>query len=156
MVFNEIRNNTTLATIIHDDDMMFNLALEERRVLLCLQRSGPQDTELLADSLDLPLQKTRDAIQALAEKDLVSTPDGTVAELTHCGESYNLMNDESLVETSDTLSKGMKKIIDFIEKSPNRTDTITFCGNQAMTMKECVKAIEALEARGYPVNDYIR
>lgn len=136
--------------------MMYNLALEERRVLLCLLRSGPQDTELLADSLDLPLQKTRDAIQALAEKDLVLTPDGTVAELTESGESYNLMNDESLDETSDTLSRVMKKIIDFIVKSPSQIDAVSFCNNEGITQKECVKALEALESRGYPVNDYIR
>jgi hypothetical protein len=135
--------------------MMVNLALEERRVLLCLQRSGPQDTELLADSLDMPLQKTRDTIQSLAEKDLVLTPDGTVAELTEHGESYKLMNDESLEEISDTLSSPMKKIVDFIIRSPFRTDTVSFCRNQGLTMKECVKAKETLESQGYPVNDYI-
>lgn len=134
---------------------MVNLALEERRVLLCLQRSGPQDTELMADVLDLPFQSTREAIQALAEKDLVSTPDGTVAELTDSGESYNLMNDGSLDETTAAMSKAMKKIIDFMGKTPSRTDTVTLCNNQAMTMKECVKAMEALESLGYPVNDYI-
>jgi len=136
--------------------MIFNLALDERRVLLYLQRSGPQDAEILADSLDLPLQKTRDAIQTLAEKDLVSTPDGTVAELTECGESYNLMNDESLEETSGTMSRAMRKIISCLLESPPQTGPIhAFCTQQGISVKECVKALAALESRGYPVSDHI-
>jgi hypothetical protein len=66
------------------------------------------------------------------------------------------MNDESLDETSDTLSRVMKKIIDFIVKSPSQIDAVSFCNNEGITQKECVKALEALESRGYPVNDYIR
>jgi hypothetical protein len=152
----EIRNNNTCHSIVHDDDMRFNLALEERRVLLYLQRSGPQDAEILADSLDLSLQKTRDAIQTLAEKDLVSTPDGTVAELTGSGESYNLMNDESLDETSVTMSRAMRKIVTCVLESPLQTSAIpVFCTNQGITIEECVKALEDLESRGYPVSDHI-
>jgi repressor of nif and glnA expression len=136
--------------------MIFNLALEERRVLLYLQRSGPQDTEILADSLDLSLQKTRDAIRTLAEKDLVSTPDGTVAELTESGESYNLINDESLDESSGTMSRAMRKIVTCLSDSPPQTGPVpVFCTNQGITVEECVKALEALESRGYPVSDYI-
>lgn len=152
----EIRNNNTCHSIVHDDDMRFNLALEERRVLLYLQRSGPQDAEILADSLDLSLQKTREAIQALAEKDLVSTPDGTVAELTGSGESYNLMNDESLEETIGTMSRAMRKILTRVSESPPQTSAIpVFCTNQGITIEECVKALEVLESRGYPASDYI-
>ena len=136
--------------------MIFNLALEERRVLLYLQRSGPQDAEILADSLDLSLQKTRDAIQALAEKELVSTPDGTVAELTDFGESYNLMNDESLEETTGTMSRAMRKIVTCLSESPPQAGPIAvFCTNQGITVEECVKALEALESTGYPVSDHI-
>jgi len=136
--------------------MIFNLALEERRVLLFLQRSGPQDAEILADSLDLSLQKTRDAIQTLAQKELVSTPDGTVAELTAMGESYNLMNDESLEETTGTMSRAMRKIVTCLSESPLQSGPIAvFCTNQGITVEECVKALEALESRGYPVSDHI-
>ena len=152
----EIRNNNTCHSIVHDDDMIFNLALEERRVFLYLQRSGPQDAEILADALDMSLQKTRETIQALAEKELVSTPDGTVAELTASGESYNLLNDESLEETIGTMSRVMKKILTCLSESPPQTGPIpVFCTNQGITVEECVKAMEALESRGYPVSDFI-
>jgi predicted transcriptional regulator len=152
----ENRNNNTCYSIVDDDDMIFNLDVEERRVLLDLQRSGPQDAEILADSLSLSLQKTQDAIRTLAEKDLVSTPDGTVAELTERGVSYNLMNDESLNETSDTMSRAMRKIVDCLLDSPPQTGPIpVFCTNQGITVKECIKALEALESKGYPVSDYI-
>jgi hypothetical protein len=136
--------------------MIFNLAMEERRVLLYLQRSGPQDAEILADSLDLSLQKTRDAIRTLAEKDLVSTPDGTVAEVTDYGGSYNLMNDESLEEICGTMSRAMKTIITSILEDTRQTCPIPeFCANQGIPVEECVKALEVLESKGYPVSDYI-
>ena len=152
----EIRNINTSHSIVHNDVMIFNLTLEDRRVLLYLQRSGPQDTEILADSIGLSLQKTRDAIQALAEKDLVSTPDGTVAELTAGGESYNLLNDESLEETIGTMSRAMREIVTFLSESPHQTTPIhVFCANHGITVKECVKALEALESGGYPVSDHI-
>jgi hypothetical protein len=136
--------------------MIFNLALEERRVLLYLQRSGPQDAEILADSLDLSLQKTKDAIQTLAEKDLVSTPDGTVAELTVSGESYNLMNDESFDEIIGTMSRAMRIIVFCILDSSAQAGPVpVFCTNHGITVEECIKTLEALESRGYPVSDYI-
>jgi predicted transcriptional regulator len=152
----EIRNNNTCHSIVNDDVMRFNLALNERRVLLYLQRSGPQDAEILADSLNLSLQKTKDAIQTLAEKDLVSTPDSTVADLTGSGESYNLMNDESLDETSGTMSRAMRKILACVSESPLQTSAIpVFCTSQGISIEECVKTLEVLESRGYPASDYI-
>lgn len=152
----EIRNNNTCNSIVHDDHMILNLPLEERYVLLYLQRSGPQDAEILADSLNMSLQKTRDTIQTLAEKDLVSTPDSTVAELTDSGESYNLMNDESLIETIDTMPRVMKKVVTCVlESLPQTTPVPVFCTLHGIPFEECVKAVEALESRGYPVRDYL-
>lgn len=136
--------------------MLLNLSLKERRVLLLLQRDGPNDVEVIADLLRIPLSEAREAVEKLAEEELIETPDKTVAELTEPGRMYNLLCDES-IEDELCFLKGCKAdILRYICETERHPVSI---GSLALHLNrpegEISEALDALEMLGYPVRDIV-
>ncbi len=136
--------------------MILNLNLAQRRVLLLLQQEGPKDAEVIADQLGILLSEAREAIATLAEEDLVTTPDQTVAELTELGEKYDLLCDESVEEELGHLKGCRAGILQYIQETERHPVTL-----QSLTVHlnrpegEISEALDALEALGYPVRDIV-
>ncbi|WAC05742.1 MAG: hypothetical protein OS112_03700 [Methanoregula sp.] len=136
--------------------MILNLNLAQRRVLLLLQREGPKDAEVIADRLRIPLSEAREAIATLAEEDLVTTPDQSVAELTESGEKYNLLCDESIEEELGRLKGCRAGILRYIQETERHLVTLQSLSVHLNCPEgEISKALDALEDLGYPVLDIV-
>jgi DNA-binding IclR family transcriptional regulator len=136
--------------------MILNLSLAQRRVLLLLQREGPTDAEVIADHLRIPLSEAREAIAILAEEDLITTLDQTVAELTELGEKYDLLCDESVEDDLGRLEGCRAGILRYIQETERHPVTL-----QSLSVHfhrpegEISEALDALEGLGYPVRDIV-
>lgn len=136
--------------------MILNLDRMQRKLLLLLQREGPMDTEVIADRLSTPLNDARKAVAALAAEDLVSSPDGSVAELTESGENYNLLRDESIESELDFLKGCRADILRYIQETGRHPVTPrSLALHLNCTEGEISDALDDLEDAGYPVKDIV-
>jgi len=125
-------------------------------VLLLLQRDGPNDLDVIAGLLRIPLSEAREAIAMLAKEELVETPDQTVAELTELGKNYNLLCDESIEDELDRMKGCKADILRYIRETERHPVSI---GSLALFLNhpegEISEALDALETFGYPVRDIV-
>lgn len=136
--------------------MILNLDRMQRKVLLLLQREGPMDTDLIADHLSASLIIARRTVEALTAEDLVTSPDGSVAELTEYGEKYNLLRDESIEGELDSLKGCRADVLQYIQETDLHPITPrSLALHLNCTDGEISDALDALEEAGYPVKDIV-
>ncbi|OPX70952.1 MAG: hypothetical protein A4E36_00236 [Methanoregulaceae archaeon PtaB.Bin009] len=136
--------------------MRYDLSQPERRVLLCFQEEGTAllDSQI-ASILGLERRKVLETMELLADKELIRFED-CAGELSPLGESYNLLNDESLDAVLDQAGPVTQSILQCFLADPECS-----LSYKELELKydlaswQIDEAIEECQLLGYPVRSRI-
>jgi hypothetical protein len=138
--------------------MRFNLNLEERIVLKFLQgEEYPLPATTVADNTGVETYRVMEAFASLAENELFIMVDRTAGELSSLGKDYNLFDDESVDELSGKILPETEIFLQYFLDDPNATPSYKRLEVvDGLKAEEIERAIEELEALGYPARSRIK
>lgn len=120
-----------------------------------LKREHAGDAEIIADSLDIPLRRTTNAILSLAERELLITEDGTAAELSVLGRDCDIIaTDASIYEELKKEPGNTRAVFDHLRDHP-LTSVNTASTALEISEADVEEAIARLEQIGIPARDRI-
>jgi len=121
-----------------------------------LQRESVNDIEEISGRLQIPLDIIRNAIETLAEYDVITTPDLTVAEITDIGNSYNLLFDESIDDELSHLNSCSADVLRYIRETGSKSTPMQSLAVYLNYPEWRISdSLDILENLGYPVRDII-
>lgn len=137
--------------------MRYDLSQPERRVLLCFQEEGTAllDSQI-ASILGLERRKVLETMELLADKELMYLED-CAGELSPLGETYNLLNDESLDAVLDQVKPVTRAILQRFLTDPECSLSYKELEvENDLASWQIDEVIEECQLLGYPVKSRIR